>query len=40
MANQDLINEIFDVEAIKKQVAEIDSLMEATKKECRIMPNR
>ena len=32
MANQDLINEIFDVEAIKKQIAEIDSLLDATKK--------
>ena len=32
MANQDLINEIFDVEAIKKQVSEIDSLLDATKK--------
>ena len=32
MASQDLINEIFDVEAIKKQVAEIDSLLDATKK--------
>ena len=32
MANQDLINEIFDVEAIKKQVSEIDALLEATKK--------
>ena len=32
MANQDLINEIFDIEAIKKQVSEIDSLLDATKK--------
>src|SRR5574344_1485595 len=32
MANQDLINEIFDVEAIKEQVSEIDALLEATKK--------
>ena len=32
MANQDLINEIFDVEAIKKQVSEIDALLDATKK--------